>query len=372
MPVGVVVAYHLPSMEPQPFSRGYVGDVGAVQDLIEPSMEPQPFSRGYWDLLDSLCAPAFLQWSHNLSVVDTSDWHDHCMCSFSPFNGATTFQSWIRRAWRRTPLTRSSLQWSHNLSVVDTGTTTLPSPAWRFSFNGATTFQSWIRDTNAIAHSSRESPSMEPQPFSRGYRGSGAGAGRSDGPSMEPQPFSRGYAAYPSLDTLSAKVLQWSHNLSVVDTRLARAPGVADRPPSMEPQPFSRGYFSQPGGASQVPVSLQWSHNLSVVDTSPSRAEHPKSPCPFNGATTFQSWIRQTRAFLCGRARAFNGATTFQSWIQVGARDGGDSMGPSMEPQPFSRGYDCQSLGWQHVRESFNGATTFQSWIQHAVASDGK
>ena len=61
-----------------------------------------------------------LQWSHDLSAMDTCCriWLAR-LCRAS-FNGAMTSQPWIR--WRRysTSQTCETLQWSHDLSAMDT------------------------------------------------------------------------------------------------------------------------------------------------------------------------------------------------------------------------------------------------------------
>ena len=65
---------------------------------------------------------------------------------------------------------------------------------------------------------------------------------------------------------LSYLWLQWSHDLSAMDT-------------------IGEGLDTE------KPNELQWSHDLSAMDTGyPFLAEHP-STSRFNGAMTFQPWI---------------------------------------------------------------------------------
>ena len=111
-------------------------------------------------------------------------------------------------------------------------------------FNGATTFQPWIPAIAATEASDLRSPSMEPRPFSHGYRRSPAACRNSSNPSMEPRPFSHGYvlAVYAnagSVDDPSMEPRPFSHGY--VLAVYANAGSVDD--PSMEPRPFSHGYL---------------------------------------------------------------------------------------------------------------------------------
>ena len=178
---------------------------------------------------------------------------------------------------------------------------------------------------------------------------------------MGPRPFSRGNHTYshrlrgrlPSFNgattfqswkrgispLLGAKepLLQWGHDLSVVETTPIRTGCAVDCPASMGPRPFSRG------NATSRPY------------------QHLEIPC-FNGATTFQSWKRHLRGEGCEDSQRFNGATTFQSWkpvsvvlkSDVGQRFNGATTFQSWKPVSVVLKSD--------VGHSFNGATTFQSW----------
>ena len=131
----------------------------------------------------------------------------------------------------------------------------------------------------------------------------------------------------------------------------------------------------------------------------------------FNGATSFQTWKRNSRAAYSGGRSGFNGATSFQTWKPWLARllsgvftllqwghvfsdvetndfdyqiisdnrlqwghvfsDVETSLptrplprlpSASMGPRLFRRGNQCRI--WHHKQkvESFNGATSFQTW----------
>ena len=88
----------------------------------DPSMEPRPFSRGYVALphiLDD--ARFYLQWSHGLSAVDTpSSLHTSPSTPSLQWShglsAVDTFLSWCKIC------TYLCLQWSHGLSAVDTRT----------------------------------------------------------------------------------------------------------------------------------------------------------------------------------------------------------------------------------------------------------
>ena len=179
-------------------------------------MEPRPFSHGYcWE---------FATMNRNAGT----------------FNGATTFQPWILNHFY---LSRCN------------------KPA----FNGATTFQPWILVPEGEMPTGRTRPSMEPRPFSHGYAVTLAADPTSD-------------SAFNGATTFQPWI-----------------PG-----PTEWTTPYA--FF------------LQWSHDLSAMDTI--RAAFSRSPSStFNGATTFQPWIRDRGDGFPARPPSFNGATTFQPWI---------------------------------------------------------
>ena len=210
-----------------------------------PSMEPRPFSHGYGPLSIRDSPPA------------------------GSFNGATTFQPWIRDGDAPVYAAATDLQWSHDLSAMDTArypfvirlrldpsmeprpfshgyaTGMRRSTPQRPTFNGATTFQPWIPDGAWIELAASQwafNGATTFQPWIRATIGS---------------------------DGLASMYLQWSHDLSAMDTRHRERADGAAHTPSMEPRPFSHGYKT----------SDSW---LLPTITS------------FNGATTFQPWIRCT------------------------------------------------------------------------------
>ena len=158
-------------------------------------------------------------------------------------------------------------------------------------------------------------------------------------PSMEPRPFSHGYVLIDTAHRHADWLLQWSHDLSAMDTRPPLAYHSLARKPSMEPRPFSHGYLSKSTGLVAVCctfngattfqpwildtrsavmtdlVTLQWSHDLSAMDTRHRFAKGLRCTVAFNGATTFQPWILHRYSGMDDPCTTFNGATTFQPWI---------------------------------------------------------
>ena len=117
----------------------------------------------------------------------------------------------------------------------------------------------------------------------------------------------------------NAAELQWNHGPSAMDTGII-------------------------GMKKSTTAPLQWSHDLSAMDTCGQHRRALRSLRGFNGAMTFQPWIRWNRGWIHPTGRSFNGAMTFQPWI----------------PQ----------LRWNSSLRSsrFNGAMTFQPWIQRTLA----
>ena len=127
--------------------------------------------------------------------------------------------------------------------------------------------------------------------------------------------------------------LQWSHDLSAMDT-----PG-NDSP---------RG----------IGIKLQWSHDLSAMDTCSYWAERHAASKSFNGAMTFQPWIPASCTPLRKSISGFNGAMTFQPWICQNRRRNG-----AMTFQPWIEG----RIGAADRSPRFNGAMTFQPWIRWEI-----
>ena len=181
-----------------------------------------------------------LQWSHDLSAMDTSKARC-CPPASTSFNGAMTFQPWIRRrtriGWRSTTSFNGAMTFQPWIHGPDA-----PYSATCASFNGAMTFQPWI---HARIHN---------RPPGRNPRFNGA---------MTFQPWIHRIHRYaPKIPV----PLQWSHDLSAMDT-------IAN----LSNQPFS--------------MTLQWSHDLSAMDTVPFSRRTASTSAGFNGAMTFQPWI---------------------------------------------------------------------------------
>ena len=133
-----------------------------------------------------------------------------------------------------------SLQWSHDLSAMDTQERRILPEDQVAAFNGATTFQPWIQHTIRIPLHMLLRPSMEPRPFSHGYSGS---SGSNDCLQWSHDLSAMDTAAQAFGIPRQVVGLQWSHDLSAMDT------------PSSRSHPYS------------VVTSLQWSHDLSAMDT---------------------------------------------------------------------------------------------------------
>ena len=182
------------SMEPRPFSHGYlIVNLKAAVELAA-SMEPRPFSHGY--AADAAVIPP----------------------PVSSFNGATTFQPWIRVRQNRRRRPVQGLQWSHDLSAMDT-------------------FAVFVRlEVSAVLQWSHDLSAMD---------------------TLSSLPHLRWHA-----------LLQWSHDLSAMDTRNAPDGNASQiRLASMEPRPFSHGYHLMILLFDACVGSLQWSHDLSAMDT---------------------------------------------------------------------------------------------------------
>ena len=123
----------------------------------------------------------------------------------------------------------------------------------------------------------------------------------------------------------------------------------------------------------QMHYELQWSHDLSAMDTVCAATGAHRND-RFNGAMTFQPWIRRSRPRWQASRIRFNGAMTFQPWIQVGSKQHLLKFYQLQWSHDLSAmdttGLPIQAL--QH-QACFNGAMTFQPWIhdviRHRVAS---
>ncbi len=133
------------------------------------------------------------------------------------FNGATTLRSWKLFTNKKTTPETIQLQWSHDLAVVETRPRGAAGPSRR-SFNGATTLRSWKRE----------------EPSRLGLMNVGFNGATT----------LRSWKLHAYSDPrLAILLLQWSHDLAVVETA----------------SPLS-------DGGTQC-TRLQWSHDLAVVET---------------------------------------------------------------------------------------------------------
>ena len=194
-PVAAGLATLVPSMEPWPFSHGYLGLRQQPAKFDTPSMEPWPFSHGY-----PVCFPP--------ASTDKT-----LKPSMEPWPFSHGYASWLRCS-RSGGLT---LQWSHGPSAMDT------QRAGKGA--GIMTPLQWSHGPSAMdtqaqlpAHPHRVLPSMEPWPFSHGYAPEERRLRYLECPfngAMALQPWIPGTSHMASryLD-----VLQWSHGPSAMDT----------------------------------------------------------------------------------------------------------------------------------------------------------
>ena len=159
------------------------------------------------------------------------------------------------------------------------------------SFNGAMALQPWIHETVSPADS-----------LESAFNGA-----------MALQPWIRYQLRRIARDQTT---LQWSHGPSAMDTA---------------PVCVKVGRE----------VNLQWSHGPSAMDTTPVGLDAAGASRAFNGAMALQPWIRrQKRSGTPRRRSAFNGAMALQPWIHRALHRRPHDRAPSMEPWPFSHGYN--------------------------------
>ena len=229
------------------------------------------------------------------------------------------------------------LQWSHSLSAMETCKEHLP----------------------AI---DAYTASMEPQPF---------GYGNHDTYSLATEPFTgfNGATAFRLwkrgfIDDTPGSwgLLQWSHSLSAMETRIENRNRPAWSKASMEPQPFGYGNVvtSPPYN---IGHKLQWSHSLSAMETCRIGPNGWRGRQSFNGATAFRLWKP-----WCGPATP-TPATTLQWSHSLSAMEtwfasiqSPTERRASMEPQPFGYGNSQVVPGSDVSVTSFNGATAFRLW----------
>ena len=231
--------------------------------------------------------------------------------------------------------------------------------------------------------------------------------------SMGPRPLGRGILS--ALSTIATTLmLQWGHDLSVVESRRSSRPSRGCRTASMGPRPLGRG-ISKPRSmtcakarasmgprplgrgipviwrAQQYPASwLQWGHDLSVVESTRAAPGSCSTGLTgrFIGATTSRSWNPSRTSGSPTSASTLqwgHDLSVVESWAAGVAQDsitwllqwGHDlsvveSQRPSapsasrwpasMGPRPLGRGIARRCLRSRTRRSCFNGATTSRSW----------
>src|SRR5579862_5309256 len=253
------------------------------------------------------------------------------------FNGATTSRSWKSRTSSVSSRPLVTLQWSHDLAVVEIHI--------RVQFF-----------TRAI------DTSMEPRPRGRGNILRNRSSSRGQHTSMEPRPRGRGNTdgrqflvgrrghfngattsrswkcEKPSSPKSLKKLLQWSHDLAVVEIPPFEVHTYHTVVTSMEPRPRGRG-------------------NASLAPRPWRKRSH------FNGATTSRSWksdqpnVDARRAELTSMEPRPRGRGN-----HTAATDVTRERPTSMEPRPRGRGNELPRIRSAQKKDHFNGATTSRSW----------
>jgi len=305
-------------------------------------MEPWLFSHGYVIEAKKMTNQVkMLQWSHDFSAMDT----------FSRY--VNTFYEY-------------KLQWSHDFSAMDTWKNVIRGLVDDASFNGAMTFQPWIRYRGKKDDKSGKDASMEPWLFSHGY----VIEAKKMTNQVKMLQWSHDFSA---MDTFSRYVntfyeykLQWSHDFSAMDTWKNVIRGLVDDASfngAMTFQPWilqdsSHRHFRTPF-ASMEP--WLFSHGYLYPDFCVYSEDKG-----FNGAMTFQPWIQIRRMWRPDTEHyRFNGAMTFQPWIHVH-----DVASLWLQGRlQWSHDFSAMDTRWNRRTAmmhlpGFNGAMTFQPWIQ--------
>ncbi len=160
---------------------------------------------------------------------------------------------------------------------------------------------------------------------------------------------------------MATLLLQWGHDLSVVESRVEPLAEPLVVRASMGPRPLGRGISGRAVATRPSGPQLQWGHDLSVVESCRSPAYGlPRSALQWGhdlSVVESDSVGRWTRA----DAR-FNGATTSRSWNPLWRRR------CNARPGPLQWGHDLSVVesrarsrpaSWAR---GFNGATTSRSW----------
>ena len=189
-----------------------------------------------------MSTPRFLQWSHGLSAMDTM-----------------SLTCWISSG--------VSLQWSHGLSAMDTVympglvTPCLMYLQWSHGLSAMDTLRIEASFTEQFK------PSMEPRPLSHGYLPKPLSKETLN------DPFNGATASQPWIPArrprqrVAATILQWSHGLSAMDTKIAAGSILPDAALQWSHGLSAMDTPTRVGLIYAPSMILQWSHGLSAMDT---------------------------------------------------------------------------------------------------------
>ena len=299
------------------------------------AMALQPWIRARLGLVGRLqFGPSMEPWpfSHGYPA-----WAQACNPKSPTFNGAMALQPWIRGRLHNQRLRRQP-------------------------FNGAMALQPWIHGCFKI-HNRGVEPSMEPWPFSHGY------AGIEAVPRTGQRAFNGAMALQPWILSLSllalsdCDLLQWSHGPSAMDTTPESDNGTTPQRPfngAMALQPWiPAGRVRRPGRVGD----LQWSHGPSAMDTTTSRVrvENVNVLQWSHGPSAMDTGIREhgRRQVSLPSMEPWPFSHGYNEFWAISIL----LIDPSMEPWPFSHGYARRKGGRARRRRTFNGAMALQPWI---------
>ncbi len=206
----------------------------------------------------------------------------------------------------------------------------------RESFNGATTSRSWNPSAGWTSRGHRAA-SMGPRPRGRGIRLAGAVvAVDQHGASMGPRPRGRGIQVWDIMDW-TVFMLQWGHDLAVVESSSCTARRRAGASASMGPRPRGRGIRGAVGAVTtKRPASMgPRPRGRGIAAGATARRRRPR----FNGATTSRSWNPPLSSMFTpgmGMLQWGHDLAVVESRSPRGTRRG--RAGASMGPRPRGRG----------------------------------
>src|SRR5581483_2910803 len=226
---------------------------------------------------------------------------------------------------------------------------------------------------------------MEPRPLGRGMSRHAAVRDVGVGASMEPRPLGRGMFP-PAAFRGPYNMLQWSHDLSVVECVHDALLSLPLYLASMEPRPLGRGMYP--------PRRIYIAGRYASMEPRPlgrgmlaTRVRQGMEPGRFNGATTSRSWNVHHHVGGLGGPLASMEPRPLGRGMQRHDADHGCPADASMEPRPLGRGMSWHLTGRVYAAvlasmeprplgrgmlpsgsgssrryRRFNGATTSRSW----------